>query len=169
VAKQEVNKLIAREDLVACLDRAAAGPVTIISAPAGSGKTSLLRAWSDAIRHTQAAGDWPDAARLLADHSFDLTMNGEAPAVRTLLRAFPRGAHYPELALVRAGRSLAQGRLDEAAAHLSAAEQHAERTTTDRQPRLGIAISSLRLSLAARRGHPAERRPPSRLRITGIR
>src|SRR3984957_18072115 len=45
--EQEVNKLIAREDLVARLDRAAAGQVTIISAPAGSGQTSLLRAWSD--------------------------------------------------------------------------------------------------------------------------
>ena len=39
-------RLIARDDLVACLDRAAAGKVTIISAPAGSGKTSLLRAWA---------------------------------------------------------------------------------------------------------------------------
>ena len=47
MAEQEINKLIAREDLVARLDRAAAGPVTIISAPAGSGKTSLLRDWSD--------------------------------------------------------------------------------------------------------------------------
>src|SRR3984957_11943792 len=110
---------------------------------------------ADAIRHTQAAGDWPDAARLLADHSFDLTMNGQAQAVRTLLRAFPRGAHYPELALVRAGRSLAQGRLDEAAAHLSAAEEHAKTTTPYRQRRLGVAIASLRLSLAARRGHLA--------------
>ena len=110
---------------------------------------------AEAIRHTQAAGDWPDAARLLADHSFNLTMNGQAQAVRALLRAFPRGGHYPELALVRAGRSLAQGRLDEAAAHLMAAEEHAETTTPDRQRRLGVAISSLRLSLAARRGHLA--------------
>ena len=110
---------------------------------------------ADAIRHTQAAGDWPDAARLLADHSFNLTMNGQAQAVRTLLRAFPRGARYPELALVRAGSSLAQGRLDEAAAHLSAAEEHAETTSQDRQRRLGVAIASLRLSLAARRGHLA--------------
>src|SRR5580658_10849995 len=39
-------RLIARDDLVAALDRAAAGKVTIISAPAGSGKTSLLRAWA---------------------------------------------------------------------------------------------------------------------------
>ncbi|WP_280878934.1 LuxR C-terminal-related transcriptional regulator [Streptomyces pseudovenezuelae] len=36
-----------RRDLVAALDRAAEKPVTMISAPAGSGKTSLLRAWAD--------------------------------------------------------------------------------------------------------------------------
>jgi LuxR family maltose regulon positive regulatory protein len=38
--------LISRRDLVASLDRAAAKQVTVISAPAGSGKTSLLRAWA---------------------------------------------------------------------------------------------------------------------------
>jgi LuxR family transcriptional regulator, maltose regulon positive regulatory protein len=40
-------RLIDRGDLLAALDRAAARKVTIISAPAGSGKTSLLRAWTD--------------------------------------------------------------------------------------------------------------------------
>ena len=40
-------RLIDRDDLLAALDRAAARKVTIISAPAGSGKTSLLRAWAD--------------------------------------------------------------------------------------------------------------------------
>jgi len=40
-------RLIDRGDLVAALDRAAARRVTIISAPAGSGKTCLLRAWAD--------------------------------------------------------------------------------------------------------------------------
>ncbi len=39
-----VPRLIDRGDLVAALDRAAARKVTVISAPAGSGKTSLLRA-----------------------------------------------------------------------------------------------------------------------------
>ena len=38
--------LIGRHDLVATLDRAAGKRVTIISAPAGSGKTSLLQAWA---------------------------------------------------------------------------------------------------------------------------
>ena len=40
-------RLIDRGDLLAALDRASARKVTIISAPAGSGKTSLLRAWAD--------------------------------------------------------------------------------------------------------------------------
>jgi LuxR family maltose regulon positive regulatory protein len=39
--------LIRRHNLVAALDRAAQKRVTIISAPAGTGKTSLLRAWAD--------------------------------------------------------------------------------------------------------------------------
>src|SRR6266702_4524877 len=33
---------------------------------------------AEAIRHTQAAGDWPEAARLLADYSFSLTLDGQA-------------------------------------------------------------------------------------------
>ncbi len=39
-------RLVARDGLLACLERAARGKVTIISAPAGSGKSSLLRAWA---------------------------------------------------------------------------------------------------------------------------
>lgn len=59
----------------------------------------------EAIRHTQAAGDWPVAARLLADHCFSLTLDGQAQTIQALLRAFPQGApaDSPELALVRAG------------------------------------------------------------------
>src|SRR5580698_3390628 len=38
--------LIRRHDLLAALDRAARKQVTMISAPAGTGKTSLLRAWA---------------------------------------------------------------------------------------------------------------------------
>jgi len=45
-AARAAPRLIDRGDLVAALDRAAASKVTVISAPAGSGKTSLLRAWA---------------------------------------------------------------------------------------------------------------------------
>src|SRR5690242_21881067 len=39
--------LLDRKDLLHLLDRAVTKKVTVISAPPGSGKTSLLRAWSD--------------------------------------------------------------------------------------------------------------------------
>ncbi|HEV2255229.1 MAG TPA: LuxR C-terminal-related transcriptional regulator [Streptosporangiaceae bacterium] len=110
---------------------------------------------ADAIRHTQAAGDWHEAARLLADHSFSLTMDGQGQTVGALLQAFPPGADYPELALIRAGYNLARGRSDEAAAHLAVAEAYAETAPPDRQRRLQVAIASLKLALAARRGHLA--------------
>ncbi|MFD0635766.1 hypothetical protein ACFQ9X_33640 [Catenulispora yoronensis] len=41
------QQLIARDRLLNLLDAATAGKVTVISAPAGSGKTSLLRNWVD--------------------------------------------------------------------------------------------------------------------------
>ena len=109
----------------------------------------------EAIRHTQAAGDWPEAARLLADHSFSLTLDGQAQTIQALVRAFPPGTDHPELALVRAGGDLVQGRLDEAAAYLAVAETRAETAPPDRQRRLRVAIASLKLSLARRRGHLA--------------
>ena len=107
---------------------------------------------AEAIRHTQAAGDWPGAARLLADYSFSLTLDGQAQTMQALLRVFPPGADHPELAVVRAMGDLAQGRLDEAAAHLAVAETHAETTPPGRQRRLRVAVASLQLSLARRRG-----------------
>ena len=39
--------LLRRDELLAALDRSSERKVTVISAPPGSGKTSLLRAWSD--------------------------------------------------------------------------------------------------------------------------
>ena len=111
---------------------------------------------AEAVRHTQAAGDWPGAARLLADHSFSLTLDGQAQTIRALLRAFPPGADHRELAVVRAGGDLLEGRLDEAAAHLAVAERHAETEPPGRRRRLRMAVASLKLSLARRRGNLAD-------------
>jgi LuxR family maltose regulon positive regulatory protein len=133
----------------------------------------------DAIRHTQAAGDWSDAARLLADHSFGLTLDGHAQTIQALLRAFPSGAvtEGPEFPLARATSELARGRLDEAAAHLTVAETSITSTPPDRKHRLEVAAAALRLSLARKRGHltgvvdqvrflasPRATRPPLSLR-----
>ena len=85
-------RLIDRGDLLAALDRASARKVTIISAPAGSGKTSLLRAWADrpdrAHRHAvvQVRRDQHDAqdfwlALLNAvRHAYGATSGAEPPA-----------------------------------------------------------------------------------------
>jgi LuxR family transcriptional regulator, maltose regulon positive regulatory protein len=111
----------------------------------------------DAIRHTQAAGDWTDAARLLADHSFGLTLDGQAQTIESLLGAFPPGAvtEGPDIPLARATSDLARGRLDEAAAHLTVAEASIAATPVNRQHRLEVATAALKLSLARKRGHLA--------------
>ena len=108
---------------------------------------------ADAIRHTEAAGDWPEAARLLADQSFSLMLDGRAETIGALVRAFPPGEDHPELALVRAMSDHVLGRLDDAAAHLAVAQAHAETAPPDRRRRLQLSIAAVRVSLARRRGH----------------
>src|SRR5260370_16089915 len=73
----------------------------------------------DAIRHTLAAAHCPDAARLLSDHLFSLTLDGQEGTIAALLRAFPAGAaaEHPELSLAHAAVHLTQGRLDEPTPH----------------------------------------------------
>jgi LuxR family maltose regulon positive regulatory protein len=112
----------------------------------------------EAVRHTLAAGDWPDAARLLADHLFSLTLDGQEGSIAALLRSFPAGAsaRHPELALAHAATQLAQGRLEDASAQLVVAEFHLERAPPARRRRLAIAHASLRLALARRSGQFAE-------------
>ncbi|WP_329047763.1 AAA family ATPase [Amycolatopsis sp. NBC_01488] len=104
---------------------------------------------ADAVRHLQAAGDWPAAARLLADHALSMTLDGQGGSVAALLRAFPAGtgARSPELAVVHAIADLDRMHLDEAAAHLAIARSHAG-TSASR-----MVITALDLLLARLRGH----------------
>ena len=112
----------------------------------------------EAVRHRLAAGDWPDAARLLADHLFSLTLDGQDGTIAALLRSFPVGvsSDEPELALAHAADALTRGRLDEAAAHLKLAESHVQTAPPARRRRLTVAITSLRLAHARRSGQFAE-------------
>ena len=112
----------------------------------------------EAVRHTLAAGDWPDAARLVADHSFRWVLDGQAGTIRAVLQAFPEGASadHPDLALAHAAAELNQGRLEEAAAQLALAESHVESAPPARRRRLTVAIASLRLALARRSGQFSE-------------
>jgi LuxR family maltose regulon positive regulatory protein len=140
--KQELRRRLAAE--IPALNRRAAGWFVRRGQPA------------EAIRHMQAAGDWADAARLLADRSFGLTLDGQTQTMQALVRAFPPGEEHPELALVRASAALAEGRLTEAVAQLAAAEAYAESAPNNRRHRLRVAISALKLSLARRRGDLAD-------------
>src|SRR6185436_18268677 len=108
----------------------------------------------EAVRHMVVAGDWPDAARLVADHSFSWVLDGQAGTIDAVLQAFPEGASadHPDLALAHAANELNHGRLDEAAAQLTLAEAHVQSAPPARRRRLAVAIASLRLAMARRSG-----------------
>jgi LuxR family maltose regulon positive regulatory protein len=112
----------------------------------------------EAVRHTVAAGDWPDAARLVADHSFRWVLDGQAGTIRAVLQAFPEGASvdHPDLALAHAAAELNKGRLEEAAAQLALAESHVQSAPPARRRRLAVAIAALQLALARRSGQFSE-------------
>jgi LuxR family maltose regulon positive regulatory protein len=112
----------------------------------------------EAVRHTLAAGDWPAAARLVADHSFRWVLDGQAGTIDAVLRAFPEGASadHPDLALAHAAAELNQGRLEEAAAQLALAESYVQSAPPARRRRLAVAIASVRLSIARRSGQFSE-------------
>jgi LuxR family maltose regulon positive regulatory protein len=108
----------------------------------------------DAIRHLQAAGDWQEAARLLADHSFSLFLNGQGATTHALLRAFPADAPSAdaELVALHAADHAATGSFDEAAAHITLAERQAATVPVERRHGFGVGLGLVRLWLARRRG-----------------
>nr|WP_248959952.1 LuxR C-terminal-related transcriptional regulator [Sphaerisporangium perillae] len=109
---------------------------------------------TEAVWHLQAAGDWADAAVLLADYSFGMLLDGQEETMQALLEAFPlrTGSSFPELSVVRTMVSLFHGRLDEAAAQLAITEARLATAPEDRRRRLATVVASLNLSLARRRG-----------------
>jgi LuxR family transcriptional regulator, maltose regulon positive regulatory protein len=108
----------------------------------------------EAIRHAQAAADWPDAARLLADSYVGLGLDGRVATLRQLLAAFPREAATDdaELAETFAGARLFEGRVEDAAAYIDLAERVATTVSDDRRSRFELRKATTRLSLARRRG-----------------
>src|SRR6266702_4478957 len=111
----------------------------------------------EAVRHLVAAGDWPDAARLVADNSFKWVLDGQVGTIHAVLKTFPAGVSvdHPDLALAHAAAELNQGRTQEAAAQLALAESHLPSAAPARR-RLMVAIASLRLALARRSGQFSE-------------
>jgi LuxR family maltose regulon positive regulatory protein len=102
--------LIHRHDLMAALNRAAQKRVTIVSAPAGTGKTSLLRAWAD-----QPGQDCRIAFMTVRPGQHDmqlfwLTMLG---AVRAAAGTGEGGAQLPPVAPGSSGRAMVDNVLSE--------------------------------------------------------
>ncbi len=101
----------------------------------------------------QAAEDWLLAARLLADHTFGLWLNGRGATLAALIAAFPADAPpSPELALLFAYREMTQGSLKDAAAYMALAERHAAEVADQRRQRFDVVLAVTRLWLARRRG-----------------
>ena len=108
----------------------------------------------EAIRHAQAASDWRQASRLLADHHIDLTFDGRAGSVSQLLSAFPDEAagSDAELALVFATARLLNGSLDRSATFLELARGVADTVATERRPGFDLMLAEVSLVLARWRG-----------------
>ena len=108
---------------------------------------------TEAVRHYQAAGDWPPAGRLLADGYLTLTMAGRGDTLHALLAAFPPDAHLRDgdLAAALAIDHILHGRLDEAAAHLHVARRLAAAAPADRRRVLGVYLAVIDAELARRR------------------
>jgi LuxR family transcriptional regulator, maltose regulon positive regulatory protein len=109
----------------------------------------------EAVRHAQAAQDWPLAARLLAGHWPALHLDGQAATVHGLLAGFPAAtlAGDAELAVVAAADELAQGSLGAAEWYLTLAERHAESLPAGRRGYARLLLGVVRLLLDRQRGN----------------
>ena len=108
----------------------------------------------EAVRHAQAARDWPGAACLLADNIPGLILDGRGATVHALLAAFPPGAASAdaELAFAFAVAGLFDGRLDEGAEYIDAAERLAPAVPGERGRFFDLLLATARLWLARLRG-----------------
>jgi LuxR family maltose regulon positive regulatory protein len=118
----------------------------------------------EAVEHSQAAGDWHQAARLLADNLVSLVLDGRGATLQALLAAFPARAREKDadLAWAFTGVELVGGSLDHAAAYLADAERLAATAPPQRRRRLDLQLGLARLTIARRRGDLATVRTEAR-------
>jgi LuxR family maltose regulon positive regulatory protein len=107
----------------------------------------------EAVRHRQAAGDWPPAARLLVDNYLTLTMDGRDETLHALLGAFPVDAPLGDgnLAAALAIDNILHGLLDEAAAQLDVARRLAASVPSERRRAFDVYVAVIEVELARRR------------------
>jgi LuxR family maltose regulon positive regulatory protein len=108
----------------------------------------------EAIRHAQAARDWPHAGRLLADHLPSLIFEGRVEALQGLLAAFPREAveSDAEIALACGAVRALVGFVEESAVHIAMAERLEQTVPGGRRRLFDLRLASTRLLLARRGG-----------------
>jgi LuxR family maltose regulon positive regulatory protein len=109
----------------------------------------------EAVRHAQAARDWPLAARLLAGHWPALHLDGQAGTVHELLAGFPAEtrAADAELAVVAAADELAQGSLEAAERYLTLAGRQSDSVPADRREYTQLLLRVVRLLLDRQHGN----------------
>jgi LuxR family transcriptional regulator, maltose regulon positive regulatory protein len=108
----------------------------------------------EAVRHAQAARDWPLAARVLTDNWPGLYLDGQAAVIHELLVQFPAEARAAdaELAAAAAGDEANKGSLEAAERHLTQAERGMASVPEDRQEQARLLLGMVRLVLARQRG-----------------
>jgi len=111
----------------------------------------------DAIRHAQAARDWPIASRLLADNYTRMFLDGRGRTVSELLGAFPTGAAADDadLAVVLAIARAVDGADRESAAYIELARRLSDTVPAQRKRRFDLHLAEASLFLARRRGDVA--------------
>jgi LuxR family transcriptional regulator, maltose regulon positive regulatory protein len=109
---------------------------------------------AEAIRHAQAGDDWSHAARMLADHFLDMTLDGRSATTNALLAAFPpeTRAGDAELAVALTGAAIMGGLADDAEVYLRHAEVLAAGVPEQRRRRFDLRVSGMRVWLACWRG-----------------
>jgi LuxR family maltose regulon positive regulatory protein len=108
----------------------------------------------EAVRHAQAAQDWPLAARLLASHWPGLQLAAQAATAHELLAGFPAEARAADALLVAlsAADELALGSLEAAERCLALAARQAALVPDDLRGLFQVLLGSTRILIARWRG-----------------
>ena len=107
-----------------------------------------------AIQQALMAGDWRNAADLMAKHGPSLVLGGDGATLHELVGRLPAELVQPdpELALLGAADRIVRGDPDAAAAQLVAASRQAELLSEGRRGRFALLLASVNTALAWKAG-----------------